>query len=148
MLDLKKMLTKISKQFSCESFTGTKSNAITRGDLLGTYDKTTGKVSITFHFYNSSDVQSSQSLFEIPQKYRPSATKTGAAVYVTNAPSTAPYICSVNANGNVYQTLGNTIRSGFGVIEYIISGGGVLLKWLKGSILNAFSHRRKAVASC
>lgn len=27
-------------------------------------------------------------------------------------------------------------------------GGGVLLKWLKGSILNAFSHRRKAVAAC
>ena len=26
--------------------------------------------------------------------------------------------------------------------------GGVLLKWLKGSIFNDFSHRRKAVAAC
>lgn len=124
MLDLKKMLTKISDKFACEEFRGTKSNAITRGDLYGTYDETTGKVSLVFHFYNSSDVQSSQILFEIPQKYRPSETKSGAAVYVTNAPVTAAYLCSVNSSGIVYQTLGSTIRSGFGVIEYVISRGG------------------------
>ena len=35
-----------------------------------------------------------------------------------------------------------------GKCSILITSGGALLKWLKGSIFNAFSHRRKAVASC
>lgn len=118
MLDLKKMLKKISEQFTCEEFTCTRNSNISRGDCTGVYDKASGKVTLKFHFYGTADVQSSVNIFTVPQKYRPSSTKSGAAVYVTNSNATSAYLCSVNASGSVYQTLGNTIRQGFGIIEY------------------------------
>ena len=115
---VKKMLTKICERFTCEEFTCTRNSSIPRGDCTGIYDKASGKVTLTFHFYTTTDVQSSTNIFTVPQKYRPSSTKSGAAVYVTNSNATSAYLCSVNASGSVFQTLGNTIRQGFGVIEY------------------------------
>ena len=115
---VKKMLTKICEKFTCEEFTCTRNSSISRGDCTGIYDHASGKVTLKFHFYNTADIQSSANIFTVPQKYRPSSIKSGAAVYVTSSSATSAYLCSVNASGSVYQTLGNTIRQGFGVIEY------------------------------
>lgn len=102
-----------------EEFVGTLASGITRGNCFGVYDKTSNIVYLTFHFYHTADIQSSQTIFTIPEKYRPSSIVNGAAFYSTSSSPNA-YTCSLNASGQVYQTLGNTIRSGAGTIIYIL----------------------------
>ena len=119
MIDVKKLLTKIINRFGAETFTGTRSNAISRGDCYGIYDKASDTVRINFYFYNTSSIPSSYILFTIPQKYRPKATKYGTAMYVTTG-GTSAYQCYIATNGSIYQNLGSTILQGHGTIEYIL----------------------------
>lgn len=104
-----------------ETFTGTRSNAISRGECFGTYNKHSKEVTLVYHFYNGSDIPMSYTLFTIPSEYRPSETKYGAATYTTGSTgSVSSYNGYVTAGGIVRQGISNNCRSGFGVIKYVL----------------------------
>lgn len=104
------------------SFTGTRSNAISRGECFGTYDKNSNTVTLIYHFYNNSDIQISYTLFTIPEEYRPTTTRYGAATYTTGSGgSVSSYHGYVTNGGLVRQDISDKCRSGFGVIQYILN---------------------------
>lgn len=104
---------------SSVTFTGTRSNAIYRGECFGTYDYATGFVTLIFHFYHTSDIPTSYTLFTIPSQFRPSTTRYGAAFYTVGS-SWISYHCYVTNGGIVRQDVSGSTRSGFGVIKYIL----------------------------
>lgn len=104
-----------------ETFTGTRSNAISRGECFGTYNKHSKEVTLVYHFYNGSDIPTSYTLFTIPAEYRPSESKYGAATYTTGSTgSVSNYNGYVTTGGIVRQDISNSCRSGFGVIKYVL----------------------------
>lgn len=104
-----------------ETFTGTRSNAISRGECFGTYNKHSKEVTLVYHFYNSSDIPMSYTLFTIPSEYRPSESKYGAATYTTGSTGTVSNYNGYITNGGIIrQDISNTCRSGFGVIKYVL----------------------------
>lgn len=102
-----------------EEFTGTRSNAIYRGECFGTYDKNSNSVTLIYHFYNDSDIPTSYTLFTIPEKYRPTTTKYGGAFYTVGS-SWISYNGYVTSGGIVRQGVSGSCRSGFGVIKYVL----------------------------
>lgn len=102
-----------------EEFTGTRSNAIYRGECFGTYDKNSNSVTLIYHFYNESDIPTSYTLFTIPEKYRPTTTKYGGAFYTVGS-SWISYNGYVTSGGIVRQGVSGSCRSGFGVIKYVL----------------------------
>lgn len=104
-----------------ETFTGTRSNAISRGECFGTYNKHSKEVTLVYHFYNGSDIPTSYTLFTIPSEYRPSESKYGAAVYtVGSGGSVSSYHGYITNGGIIRQDISSTCRSGFGVIKYVL----------------------------
>ena len=105
-----------------EEFTGTRSNAIYRGECFGTYDPNSNSVTLIYHFYHNSDIPTSYTLFTIPEKYRPTTTKYGAATYTTGSGgAVSNYHGYVTSGGIVRQDISGSCRSGFGVIKYILN---------------------------
>ena len=104
------------------TFTGTRSNAISRGECFGTYDKNSNTVTLIYHFYNGSDIPMSYTLFTIPEEYRPTTTRYGAATYTTGSGgSVSSYHGYITNGGLVRQDISGSCRSGFGVIQYILN---------------------------
>ena len=150
MLDLKKMLTKISKYMKttetgeCDNYTAPV------GSITGvTYARHGNVVNLMISGRSGGTGASGTNICELTigdSKLIPAFTSTGSVIY-------GKYMFGVVANPNGKIIVRNTSNDTFsqGTFEahiiYLV-GGGVLLKWLKGSILKAFSHRRKAVASC
>ena len=73
------------------TFTGTRSNAISRGECFGTYDANSNTVTLIYHFYNGSDIPRSYTLFTIPEEYRPTTSRYGGANYTTSSGSVSNY---------------------------------------------------------
>ena len=71
------------------------------------------------YFRKSTDMSSNTTIFTIPNAYKPQAALSGAGFYQTSSITTS-YTCYIDASGNVYQTLGSTIRSGIVIFEYPI----------------------------
>lgn len=104
------------------TFAGTRSNAISRGECFGTYDKNSNTVTLIYHFYNGSDIPTSYTLFTIPEEYRPTTTRYGAATYTTGSGgSVSIYHGYITNGGLVRQDISGSCRSGFGVIQYILN---------------------------
>lgn len=103
-----------------EEFTGTRSNAIYRGECFGTYDPNSNSVTLIYHFYHNSDIPISYTLFTIPEKYRPTTTKYGGAFYTVGS-SWISYNGYVTSGGIVKQDVSGSCRGGFGVIKYILN---------------------------
>lgn len=103
-----------------ETFTGTRSNAISRGECFGTYNKHSKEVTLVYHFYNSSDIPMSYTLFTIPEEYRPTTSRYGGCFYTTSDPTYVSYQGYVTNGGIVRQGLSGKVRSGFGVIKYVL----------------------------
>ena len=104
------------------TFTGTRSNAISRGECFGTYDANSNVVTLIYHFYNNSDIPTSYTLFTIPEEYRPTTTRYGAATYTTGSGgSVSSYHGYITNGGLVRQDISGSCRSGFGVIQYILN---------------------------
>ena len=103
------------------AFVGTRSNAITRGDCYGMYDPNAQTVTLVYHFYNTSDIPTSYTLFTIPEEYRPTTARYGGCFYTTSDPSYISYQGYVTNGGIVRQGLSSKVRSGFGVIKYILN---------------------------
>lgn len=102
------------------AFTGTRSNAIYRGECFGTYDKNSNLVTLIYHFYNTSDIPTSYTLFTIPEAYRPTTTRYGGAFYTVGS-SWISYHGLITSGGIVRQDVSGSCRSGFGVIQYILN---------------------------
>ena len=119
MLNVKKMLTKLAKQTGSE-FTGISptTSKITSGSAYLTYDKSTKTCRVDFWFMASTDILSTDVLFTIPAKYKPSDNYNGVGFFKTSSDIIVPYYIRVMANGTIIQGVGNTIRSGMGHIEY------------------------------
>ena len=104
------------------TFAGTRSNAISRGECFGTYDKNSNTVTLIYHFYNNADIPTSYTLFTIPEEYRPTTTRYGAATYTTGSGgSVSSYHGYITNGGLVRQDVSGSCRSGFGVIQYILN---------------------------
>lgn len=104
------------------TFAGTRSNAISRGECFGTYDKNSNMVTLIYHFYNNADIPTSYTLFTIPEEYRPTTTRYGAATYTTGSGgSTTNYHGYITNGGIIRQDVSGSCRSGFGVIQYILN---------------------------
>ena len=103
-----------------ESFTYSSAlSGFSSSSFGGRYDPSTRTVRIRFNFAASANILTSDVLFTIPEAYRPSGTVYGSAFYQTSGGMSA-YQCVLNSSGEIKQNLGNTIRSGFGYIEYVI----------------------------
>lgn len=103
------------------TFAGTRSNAISRGECFGTYDKNSNTVTLIYHFYNNSDIPMSYTLFTIPEEYRPTTSRYGGANYTTSSGSVSNYHGYITNGGLVRQDISDQCRSGFGVIQYILN---------------------------
>ena len=104
------------------SFTGTRSNAISRGECFGMYDQNSNTVTLIYHFLNTSDIPMSRTLFTIPEEYRPTTERYGAATYTTGSGGAmSNYHGYITNGGIVRQDISDTCRSGFGVIQYILN---------------------------
>lgn len=139
MLDIKKMLTKLS-------------------DLVGGDAKWTnlnGNVWYTkrcdvvyLRCVNGNGVQLTKTgttIGTLPTGYRPDYQYDMAGTALGGAESV---LFRVETSGKIIGFASATTSYWSGTICFPMRVGGVLLKWLKGSIFKAFSHRRKAVASC
>lgn len=105
-----------------EEFTGTRSNAISRGECFGTYDPNSNVVTLIYHFNNNADIPTSRTLFTIPEEYRPTTTRYGGATYtIGSGGSVANYNGYITNGGIIRQDISNNCRSGFGVIKYILN---------------------------
>ena len=98
----------------------TNGTKLSRGTAIGYYDKATGTVRINFSFTASSAISANETIFSaIPSAYRPASNMGGSGVIVTSASATPVfYTYTANSSGNIIQTLGNTVMSGMGYIEY------------------------------
>ena len=98
----------------------TNGTKLSRGTAIGYYDKATGTVRINFSFTASSAISANETIFsDIPSAYRPASNMGGSGVIVTSASATPVfYTFTANSSGNIIQTLGNTVMSGMGYIEY------------------------------
>ena len=104
------------------TFTGTRSNAISRGECFGTYDKNSNTVTLIYHFYNTADIPTSYTLFTIPEAYRPTTTRYGGAMYTTGSGGVATtYHGYITNGGLIRQDISSSCRTGFGVIQYILN---------------------------
>lgn len=104
------------------TFTGTRSNAISRGECFGTYDKNSNVVTLIYHFYNTADIPTSYTLFTIPEAYRPTTTRYGGAMYTTGSGGVATtYHGYITNGGLIRQDISSSCRTGFGVIQYILN---------------------------
>ena len=102
------------------TFTGTRSNAIYRGECFGTYDQNSNLVTLIYHFYNNADIPTTYTLFTIPKAYRPTTTRYGGAFYTVGS-SWISYHGLITSGGIVRQDISGSCRSGFGVIQYILN---------------------------
>jgi hypothetical protein len=104
------------------TFAGTRSNAISRGECFGTYDKNSNTVTLIYHFYNNADIPTSYTLFTIPSAYRPTTMRYGGATYtIGSGSSVSNYNGYITNGGIIRQDISNNCRSGFGVIQYILN---------------------------
>lgn len=104
------------------TFAGTRSNAISRGECFGTYDKNSNMVTLIYHFYNNADIPTSRTLFTIPEAYRPTTMRYGGATYtIGSGGSVSNYNGYITNGGIIRQDISNNCRSGFGVIRYILN---------------------------
>lgn len=105
-----------------EEFTGTRSNAIYRGECFGTYDPNSNVVTLIYHFYNNADIPTSRTLFTIPEAYRPTRIRYGGATYtIGSGGSVSSYNGYITNGGIIRQDISDNCRSGFGVIQYILN---------------------------
>lgn len=103
------------------TFAGTRSNAISRGECFGTYDKNSNMVTLIYHFYNNADIPTSRTLFTIPEAYRPTRMRYGGATYtIGSGSSVMNYNGYITNGGIIRQDISNNCRSGFGVIKYVL----------------------------
>ena len=103
------------------TFAGTRSNAISRGECFGTYDKNSNVVTLIYHFYNNADIPTSRTLFTIPEAYRPTTMRYGGATYtIGSGGSVVNYNGYITNGGLVRQDISGSCRSGFGVIKYVL----------------------------
>lgn len=149
MLDIKKMLTKISKQMKEE-----KREVSSQYISACSFTKSGNVVQLVVTNVKNLPNQSS-TLLTIPEGFRPKSDTAFDLIQprVAGASFGCFLRCTARADGrlSVYNYSGSAISGEsncYGTVTYIVETGGVLLKWLKGSIFKAFSHRRKAVAAC
>lgn len=119
MLNLKKLLTKILDNFTTVEFSCPKNASISRGNCQGRYSKATGMVTIQFACNSTTDIATTQELFNIPTAYRPSADKAGFGMLRNSAnTASATELRARASSGSIVQLGSGTTRSVFGVIEY------------------------------
>lgn len=110
------------KKKGVETFTLTLASGISTGEGYGIYDKTSGIVRINFWYNNGNTaIPATDTLFTVPQDYRPSENKLGSGMYwVPTNSLCAGAQARVNANGTVVQSGSGAKTRGFGYIEYAI----------------------------
>lgn len=113
-------ITALNSRTGTVRFILTNGTKLSRGTAIGYYDKATGTVRINFSFTASSAISANETIFSaIPSAYRPASNMGGSGVIVTSASATPVfYTYTANSSGNIIQTLGNTVMSGMGYIEY------------------------------
>lgn len=146
MLDIKKMLTKISKQMKEEKME-------LSSQYIDACSITKSGNVVQLIVYNVKNIPNQTStLLTIPEGLRPIGDVPFDLIQPRTSGATMGYFlrCTARADGRltIYNYSGSAISGSTncaGSVTYIVETGGVLLK---GSIFKAFSHRRKAVASC
>lgn len=118
MANLNQIMDYIADNMSVDHVVVEAKNGIT-GHLWITKDNMSHSVLCFGYFRKSTDIASSATIFTIPDGYRPNEATNGAGFYQTSSTTTS-YTCSIDTSGNVYQTLGSTIRSGIVIFEYPI----------------------------
>ena len=124
-MSIKELLTRILNKFGSTTFTLTALKGT--GYCYGTYDRASNSVRLILwvRTSESAPITPVDSIFTIPQAYRPPAMIKGACwVYTsTNARGFAYdlYINSDNA-GNIRQPFSNYVTELFGVAEYNLGG--------------------------
>lgn len=83
----------------------------------GTYDPNTNTVRIVVAARSTSDITTSTILATIPAGYRPPSNISIYGFFATSG-GTAAYYGTANANGNITQSLGSSVREAFMYGEY------------------------------
>lgn len=102
-----------------ETFTGTVGSGMQDGYLCGLYDPNSKMVTIHFACRSSSNIAKTDTLFTIPEKYRPSAAVTVPMIIYTSS-AQAGYIGSLSAMGVLKQGYSGSARGVFGSVTYEI----------------------------
>ena len=118
MANLDQIMDYIADNMSVDKTSVEAKNGIS-GTLWIVKDNMSRSVRCFGYFRKLTDISSNTTIFTIPNEYKPQEALNGAGFYQTSS-TTSSYTCSVDASGNVYQTLGSTIRSGIVVFEYPI----------------------------
>lgn len=88
------------------------------------FDKVSNLVRINFYVNAKTNVTigSNETIFTIPQAYRPSSQRSGSCISVSQSGSIGSAQCRVLPDGSVRQTVSNVATRIFGVIEYKMGG--------------------------
>lgn len=97
---------------------------LTRGSSMSSglgslvYDSNTGMVVVNFSCVKSSNISTSEVLFNVPSAYRPSSAQTGSCMVLLSSGGSAGQ-CNLATNGNITQAVTGSGRSVFGSILYV-----------------------------
>lgn len=97
---------------------------LTRGSTMASglgslvYDSNTGMVVVNFSCVKSSNISTSEVLFNVPSAYRPSSAQTGSCMVLLSSGGSAGQ-CNLATNGNITQAVTGSGRSVFGSILYV-----------------------------
>lgn len=97
---------------------------LTRGSTMSSglgslvYDSNTGMVVVNFSCVKSSNISTSEVLFNVPSAYRPSSAQTGSCMVLLSSGGSAGQ-CNLATNGNITQAVTGSGRSVFGSILYV-----------------------------
>lgn len=117
MLDVKALLTKILSRFGSDNTYVSASGTIT-GGLRLIKDKSTGTVRAYGYFRKTSNITTTETIFQVPSGWRPTTTWEIPMYLYVDGGTSASYFGSINSNGVVNQNLGSVIRGGFTAFEY------------------------------
>lgn len=123
MLNIKKLLTKITNSIGSDSADATAGSALTRGFCRCIKDRASGTIRLYFYFVATQNLNTGTYLFTIPSGYRPSEEITGAIVTIDSSSRPDAGTCKITTGGVITQNVGSVIRQGFGVVEYKVGGG-------------------------
>ena len=84
----------------------------------GHYDPLTDKVTIIINGRTSVNITLNDTLFVIPEGYRPPANYGSGAMFVIDNGNAVAYTVTARTDGRITQSLGNAVREFMAVIEY------------------------------
>ena len=84
----------------------------------GHYDPLTDKVTIIINGRTSVNITLNDTLFVIPEGYRPPANYGSGAMFVIDNGNAVSYTVTARTDGRITQNLGNAVREFMAVIEY------------------------------